>query len=147
MMMTTYSVYSYHYHHQHTHHYYHHHHNHHQHTHNIITIITLIILILTIGTSIALEVRAQEAVQTFRETAGPWDIDMAKVVIGVEWVKFTAVMRQMVSFDITFTLPYISSSIHSSHQQSSSPNITKYHPSLTAIITIIYHQQMPLSSL
>jgi len=26
-----------------------------------------------------LEVRAQEAVETFRETAGPWDIDMAKV--------------------------------------------------------------------
>jgi len=31
-----------------------------------------------LGTSIALEVRAQEAVQTFRETAGPWDVDMAK---------------------------------------------------------------------
>ena len=40
--------------------------------------------ILTAGTSIALEIRAQEAVQTFRETAGPWDVDMAKVEIDVE---------------------------------------------------------------
>ena len=40
--------------------------------------------ILAAGTSIALEVRAQEAVQTFRETAGPWDVDMAKVEIDAE---------------------------------------------------------------
>ena len=40
--------------------------------------------ILTAGTSIALEIRAQEAVQTFRETAGPWDVDMAKVEIDAE---------------------------------------------------------------
>ena len=34
---------------------------------------------LSLGTSVALEVRAQSAVQTFRETAGPWDVEMAKV--------------------------------------------------------------------
>lgn len=30
------------------------------------------------GMSIALEIRAQQAVETFRVTAGPWDVDMAK---------------------------------------------------------------------
>ena len=30
------------------------------------------------GLSIALEIRAQNAVETFRVTAGPWDVDMAK---------------------------------------------------------------------
>ena len=38
-----------------------------------------VIMGMYVGTSIVLEVRAQEAVATFRETAGPWDIDMAKV--------------------------------------------------------------------
>lgn len=33
---------------------------------------------LTAGLSIALELRAQEAVHTFRQTCGPWDIAMAK---------------------------------------------------------------------
>jgi nucleoside-diphosphate kinase len=28
--------------------------------------------------SVALEIRAENAVQTFRHTAGPWDVDMAK---------------------------------------------------------------------
>lgn len=30
------------------------------------------------GMSVALEVRAEDAVTTFRQTAGPWDVDMAK---------------------------------------------------------------------
>ena len=30
------------------------------------------------GPSVALEVRAEEAVHVFRQTAGPWDTDMAK---------------------------------------------------------------------
>ena len=34
---------------------------------------------LCLGISVALEVRAENAVRTFRETAGPWDIEMAKV--------------------------------------------------------------------
>lgn len=33
---------------------------------------------LSSGLSIALEIRAQNAVETFRQTAGPWDVDMAK---------------------------------------------------------------------
>lgn len=33
---------------------------------------------LASGLSIALEIRAQDAVETFRVTAGPWDVDMAK---------------------------------------------------------------------
>jgi nucleoside-diphosphate kinase len=33
---------------------------------------------LSSGLSIALEIRAQNAVDTFRATAGPWDVDMAK---------------------------------------------------------------------
>eukprot|EP01039_Chlorochromonas_danica_P008933 gene8933-9856_t len=33
---------------------------------------------LATGLSIALELRAQQAVETFRVTAGPWDIDLAK---------------------------------------------------------------------
>ena len=33
---------------------------------------------LSSGLSIALEIRAQNAVETFRLTAGPWDVDMAK---------------------------------------------------------------------
>jgi len=32
----------------------------------------------TTGPSIALELRAEEAVTTFRQTCGPWDTDMAK---------------------------------------------------------------------
>jgi nucleoside-diphosphate kinase len=34
---------------------------------------------LSFGLCIALEVRAENAVRTFRETAGPWDVEMAKV--------------------------------------------------------------------
>ena len=37
-----------------------------------------ILLQLTIGVSIALELRAEDAVPTFRQSAGPWDIAMAK---------------------------------------------------------------------
>jgi nucleoside-diphosphate kinase len=33
---------------------------------------------LSSGLSIAMEIRAQNAVETFRQTAGPWDVDMAK---------------------------------------------------------------------
>lgn len=36
------------------------------------------VLQLTSGISIALELRAQSAVSTFRQSAGPWDIEMAK---------------------------------------------------------------------
>jgi len=36
---------------------------------------------LTNGPSVALEIRAQDAVQTFRQSAGPWDVDMAKEVL------------------------------------------------------------------
>lgn len=32
------------------------------------------------GLTVALELRAQDAVQTFRQTAGPWDVQMAKVL-------------------------------------------------------------------
>ena len=32
------------------------------------------------GLSIALEIRAENAVETFRSTAGPWDIEMAKEI-------------------------------------------------------------------
>ena len=34
---------------------------------------------LCLGISVALEVRAENAVRTFRETAGPWNIEVAKV--------------------------------------------------------------------
>jgi hypothetical protein len=34
---------------------------------------------MCLGTSVALEVRSQDPVRTFRETAGPWDVEMAKV--------------------------------------------------------------------
>ena len=34
---------------------------------------------LCIGISVALEIRAENAVETFRETAGPWDVEMARV--------------------------------------------------------------------
>lgn len=34
---------------------------------------------LAMGLCVALEVRAENAVRTFRETAGPWDVEMAKV--------------------------------------------------------------------
>ena len=33
---------------------------------------------LAMGLCVALEVRAENAVRTFRETAGPWDVEMAK---------------------------------------------------------------------
>lgn len=33
---------------------------------------------LTEGPCIALEVRAENAVETFRQTAGPWDVEIAK---------------------------------------------------------------------
>eukprot|EP01032_Pedospumella_encystans_P024899 gene24899-28145_t len=33
---------------------------------------------LCLGTAVALEVRAQDPVRTFRETAGPWDVEMAR---------------------------------------------------------------------
>lgn len=33
---------------------------------------------LSSGICVALELRAEDAVQTFRQTAGPWDVDMAK---------------------------------------------------------------------
>jgi nucleoside-diphosphate kinase len=36
------------------------------------------VLQLCSGLSIALEIRAQQAVETFRITAGPWDVDMAR---------------------------------------------------------------------
>ena len=32
------------------------------------------------GMSVALEVRAEDAVNTFRQTAGPWDVEMARVL-------------------------------------------------------------------
>ena len=35
---------------------------------------------LCLGQSIALELRAEDAVPTFRQTAGPWDIEMAKTL-------------------------------------------------------------------
>ena len=38
------------------------------------------VLQLTAGLSIAIEIRAQNAVTTFRESAGPWDIEMAKAL-------------------------------------------------------------------
>ena len=41
--------------------------------------ILYLFLILALGPSLALEIRAQDAVSTFRKfTSGPWDIDMAK---------------------------------------------------------------------
>jgi hypothetical protein len=54
---------------------------------------------LAMGLCIALEVRAENAVRTFRETAGPWDVEMAKVsgsvfcvVVGVMYgVRLSAV--------------------------------------------------------
>ena len=36
---------------------------------------------LSSGLSVALELRAEEAVKTFRQTAGPWDVEMAKEVM------------------------------------------------------------------
>ncbi len=36
------------------------------------------VLQLCSGLSVALEIRAQAAVETFRQTAGPWDVEMAK---------------------------------------------------------------------
>ena len=32
------------------------------------------------GLSVCMEIRAENAVEVFRETAGPWDIDMAKAL-------------------------------------------------------------------
>ena len=36
------------------------------------------VLEMCTGPCVALEVRAENAVMTFRETAGPWDVEMAK---------------------------------------------------------------------
>lgn len=35
---------------------------------------------LTEGSIVALEIRAESAVETFRETVGPWDIEIAKEI-------------------------------------------------------------------
>jgi len=45
----------------------------------ILSLILYLFLILALGPSLALEIRAQDVVSTFRKfTASPWDIDMAK---------------------------------------------------------------------
>lgn len=33
---------------------------------------------MILGVSVALEVRAQNAVETFRQSVGPWDVEMAR---------------------------------------------------------------------
>lgn len=40
---------------------------------------------LCMGLSVALEVRSQDPVRTFRETAGPWDVEMARVSIIIRY--------------------------------------------------------------
>jgi len=45
----------------------------------ILSLILYLFLILALGPSLALEIRAQDAVSIFRKfIAAPWDIDMAK---------------------------------------------------------------------